>query len=299
MKTYFILIFAFIFNLNASGQNNPPEFTSEPVTEVYDVELYKYLITASDLDGDSIAFIDIIIPEWLSFFNIERDTAYLIGTASQFFDSAYVNIGITDGTDTAYQAFNIYLYCPNCGISIFSEPVDTGIVNEDYEYNIYATNCDPMYYAIFECENLPSWLNLENVGYNMAVLSGIPGIDDIGTYEIIIRAYVPNSPCNNENFQLFDLKVLEKITSIYKSSINNFIIYPIPCKDRLSIIPGNEAYNNYNIKIYDALGRILLSVNNLRQCYKLDMSFLAKGMYVLEISDENNNVFFLDKLIKR
>jgi hypothetical protein len=81
MKAKFILIFALVFSLKLSGQNNPPQFTSDPLTAVYDVELYNYQITASDQDGDRIYFLVIDIPEWLSLFNIKKDTAYLMGVA--------------------------------------------------------------------------------------------------------------------------------------------------------------------------------------------------------------------------
>jgi hypothetical protein len=298
MKTNFILIFVLIFNLKLSGQNNPPQFTSEPLTAVYDVELYSYQITASDLDGDSISFIEIDIPEWLALFDTKRDTVYLMGTATEFFDTANVNIGITDGIDTTYQVFNIYLYCPNCGISIFSEPIDAAYINANYEYNMYAGDCDPGLEILFECDTLPAWLNLENTDFNSAVLSGIPAIADTGTYEIIIRAYVTNSPCPNEYYQLFDLKVLEKLTSINQSKINNFLIYPVPCKERLIINFGNNSYKNYNIRIYNTKGNNLLFINNIESYHVVDISFLPNGIYLLEILDENNNVILLNTFIK-
>lgn len=298
MKTNFILILALIFSLKLLGQNNPPAFTSEPLTAVYDVQLYEYQITALDVDGDSINFIDIEIPEWLSLFDTKRDTAYLMGIATEFFDTANVNIGITDGIDTTYQIFKIFLYCPNCGISIFSEPIDTAYIDAYYEYTIYAGDCDLGYEILFECDTLPAWMNLEDNGDNTAVLSGIPVIEDEGTYDIIIRAYVTDRPCPSEYYQLFNLKVIDKPTLIDKDNINNFKIYPVPCKGKLIINPGDNSYKNFNIRIFNTKGSNLLIKSNIDKYHEVDISFLANGIYLLEITDENNNVILLDLIIK-
>lgn len=300
MKTNFILIFALIFSFNLSGQNNAPQFTSVPVTLTYEGQLYIYQITATDPDSDSIIFLETDIPEWLSFFDplTKRDTAYLMGTATEFFDTATVVIGITDEIDTTYQVFNIVLICSGCGISIYTQPIDTAYINENYEYDISAGFCVLEWEILFECDTLPAWLALENTGSGTVKLSGIPSIDDKGTYEIIIRAYMPNDPCFNDTWQVFNLKVVEQLTSIDKYNINNFIIYPIPCYDRLFIYPVIDLKKSYNIRIYNTTGNNLLFINNIRQYYELDILFLAKGIYLLEISDENNNVILLDKLIK-
>jgi len=298
MKTNFILIFALIFSIKLLGQNIPPEFTSEPLTAVFDVELYSYQITATDQDGDSINFIDIEIPEWLSLFDTKKDTAYLMGIATEFFDTANVNIGITDGIDTTYQIFKIFLYCPNCGISIFSEPIDTAYIDANYEYKIYAYVCNLGYEIIFECDTLPAWMNLVDNGDNTAVLSGIPAIEDEGTYEIIVRAYVTDRPCPSEYFQLFNLKVINKPTLIDRNIINNFKVYPNPCKGKLTINPGNNSYKDFNIRIFSTKGRNFLIKSNTDKYHEVDISCLANGIYLLEISDENNNVILIDLIIK-
>ena len=300
MKTNFILIFVLIFSIKLAGQNNAPQFTSVPDTVTFEGQIYIYQITATDSDGDSIIFLETDIPEWLSIVDplTERDTAYLICTATEFFDTTTVIIGITDEIDTTYQVFNIVLICSSCGIYINTQPIDTAYVNYYYEYNILAGFCDPELEILFECDTLPAWLTLENTGFGTAVLSWTPSIDDKRTYEIIIRAYMSNDPCFNDTWQVFNLKVVEQLTLIDKYNISNFKIYPIPCNERLIINPVINLNKNYNIRIYDTKGYNLLIINDIYQYHELDISFLSGGVYFLEISDENNHVILLDKLIK-
>ncbi len=47
--------------------NHAPEFTSTPITVANVDELYTYSITATDVDGDNIAFDATTIPSWLTF----------------------------------------------------------------------------------------------------------------------------------------------------------------------------------------------------------------------------------------
>ena len=245
MKVKFILIIAFILSLNLSGQNNAPQFTSIPDTIIYESIHYSYLLTAYDADGDSIEFLFVDFPQWLSLFEISIDSVYISGYPDENFYTMPVKIGITDEIDTTYQIFNIYLYCSSCGISIYPQPIDTAYVNYNYEYNIYAGVCEPGSEILFECDTLPAWLNLENTGLSTAVLSGIPTINDLGTFEIIIKVYIPNDPCLNDTWLIFDLKILDQITSVDKNFINNLKVYPVPCKDRLYIQPGNKSSKNY------------------------------------------------------
>ncbi len=300
MKAKLVLIIILCAGFRLSAQNNAPQFTSEPVTEVYEFQLYSYQITATDADGDSIIFLETDVPEWLSIidFLTKRDTAYLIGKPNEFFDTAYVNIGITDGTDTTCQVFNIVLFCSSCGIPIYTQPIDTAYVDINYEYIIYAGSCDPVTEILFECDTLPAWLNFENTGLNTAVLSGIPSAGDKGTYEIIIRAYFLNDPCFNDTYQIFDLKVVDKLSSVDNNNPDNFRVYPVPCKDRLIIDPGGISYKNHVIRIYSAEGHNLLLIRNTEQYQEIDISCLSGGIYMLEVTDENYDVVCLRTFIK-
>ncbi len=300
MKAKHILIFAFIFSLNLSGQNNPPQFTSVPDTLIFEGQPYIYQITATDADGDSIVFLETDLPEWLSIYNqyAKKDTAYLIGSPTEFFDTAKVVIGITDEIDTTYQLFNIFLICSSCGISINTQPIDTAYINSYYEYNIWASFSDPGMEILFESNNLPSWLSLENIGSGTAVLSGTPSACDKGTCEITIRAYMTDDPCFNDTWQVFDLKIVDQITSIKNRNTQGIEIYPVPCSNRLFIEPRNIPVDNYKLRIYNATGDNIQIINWIGQNHELDISSLSKGIYLLKMSDENDYVVSLVTFIK-
>lgn len=301
MKAIYILILVIVLSTRLTGQNNPPQFTSVPDTLIFEGQPYMYMITATDGDGDSIIFLETDLPEWLSIYNHynKKDTAYLVGSPTEFFDTAKVVIGITDEIDTTYQLFNVFLVCSSCGICINTESLDTAYVNTYYEYNIWATFSDPGMEILFESDDLPSWLNLENTGSGTALLSGTPSVYDKGTIEITIRAYMPDDPCFNDTWQVFELNVVEKVTSMKSISKDGIKIYPVPCINRLFIEPGNIPVENYTFRIYNAAGDNIQVINWIGQNHELDISSLSKGIYLMQMSDENDDVVSLITFIKQ
>jgi len=57
-----------------------------------------------------------------------------------------------------------------------------------------------------------------------------------------------------------------------------FIMYPNPTSDKLYI----KGLNNYDLKVYNRLGQIILKANNT---HAIDVSSLPVGIYLLEVSD--------------
>ncbi|MBK8721261.1 MAG: T9SS type A sorting domain-containing protein [Saprospiraceae bacterium] len=64
------------------------------------------------------------------------------------------------------------------------------------------------------------------------------------------------------------------------------IVYPNPFKNIIFI---NDQTNNnqfWNLKLYNSEGKILLEEKKVNQ---LNLEFLENGMYIIHISDVNNN----------
>ena len=57
-----------------------------------------------------------------------------------------------------------------------------------------------------------------------------------------------------------------------------FIMYPNPTSDKLHI----KGLNNYDLKVYNRLGQIILKANNT---HAIDVSSLSVGIYLIEVSD--------------
>ena len=87
--------------------NFPLLFTSEPVTSVYQNELYSYEISTTGGANGSTRFVDYIEkPDWLMFTPSENGEAILSGI-SQNIGNFEVQLSVTDGFSFEYQIFNI------------------------------------------------------------------------------------------------------------------------------------------------------------------------------------------------
>lgn len=75
---------------------------------------------------------------------------------------------------------------------------------------------------------------------------------------------------------------IDEITSSTAPLINNFKIYPNPSKDEIWI--NSEKFNNATFNIFTLTGQIIKSgiINN--SLYKLDVSSISTGLYILKIT---------------
>ncbi len=69
---------------------------------------------------------------------------------------------------------------------------------------------------------------------------------------------------------------------------NNWSVYPNPAEDFLIINPINKADQNYQYQLLDINGRVLLSSDNLLGTSRLELSGLARGIYVLNLRRGND-----------
>jgi len=77
--------------------------------------------------------------------------------------------------------------------------------------------------------------------------------------------------------------------SISKFSSGNLLIYPNPSNGLVYINTQNTTENLKQINLYDVLGKIILSSKNLSAKQStIDVSALSKGVYMIEITTENN-----------
>lgn len=100
------------FTITVSGVpagNNPPAFTSTPVTEAAEDAAYTYEVAASDPDsGASLTITAPTLPGWLTLTDNGDGTASLSGTPAEGDVGEHdVSLEVSDGTDTAAQDFTI------------------------------------------------------------------------------------------------------------------------------------------------------------------------------------------------
>ncbi len=94
------------FILDVKNVNDPPVFTSIPVTEVQVNQAYLYLVTVTDPDkGDIVTFEPAQIPSWLEFIP-GISNAYLVNTPTiQDTGSYQIELKATDGKVETIQDF--------------------------------------------------------------------------------------------------------------------------------------------------------------------------------------------------
>ena len=92
----------------APPDNTTPVFASTAVTHAAEGALYTYEVSASDDDGDELAFTAATLPAWLTLTDNRDGTAALTGTPGAGDISEHeVALEVSDGTDTAVQEFTI------------------------------------------------------------------------------------------------------------------------------------------------------------------------------------------------
>ncbi len=120
----------------------------------------------------------------------------------------------------------------------------------------------------------------------------IPLSDEItGDYYLAISA-----SCSNQAAVYVDYVVGPKYQGVNIKDLadNDFVIYPNPASN--FIIIKNNSSKNFNLKIFDLTGRIILTKDVSNYTEKIDLSEFTKGVYIIRIS--SNNKIYNSKFIK-
>ncbi|MEX2494796.1 MAG: putative Ig domain-containing protein, partial [Woeseia sp.] len=176
--------------LDASSGNNPPAFTSDPVTEASEGAAYAYDIAATDDDGDPLTITAPTLPDWLTFEDNGDGTASLTGSPAAGAEGEHdVVLEVSDGTDDAMQAFTITVAAASSG-NTAPEFTSTAVLDatedEEYSYEITATDDDGDALEM-TAPTLPGWLTLTDNGDGTATLSGTPGNADVGEHSVALE----------------------------------------------------------------------------------------------------------------
>ena len=122
-------------------------------------------------------------------------------------------------------------------------------------------------------------------------------------FDILSGYYMNNAPQalpvyyekSNDNSQLMVwtdeneklvFNVSERLGIADKELKNQFIIFPNPVKDRLTI---QTEISDYNVEIFSVLGKQVMVKNGLINQSMLDVSSFRNGIYFIKISNEQRN----------
>jgi len=199
-----------IFTLEVIESIHAPEITSTPVETIEEDAYYQYNIVATDLDeGDILRISAQDLPDWLNLNDLGDGKALLSGIPRNA-DVGSVTVTLT-ATDLAgnknIQTFTINVINTNDDPSIASDPVISVLAGETYSYTIIVLDQDPDDKITISVSGLPSWLSLEDNGDGTAVLTGVPGLSEVGIYEISVMA---TDMAGANATQVFSVEVIER-----------------------------------------------------------------------------------------
>jgi len=194
------------FTIVVNNTNDVPTFHSSPIVEATEDSVYRYTVTAVDIDKDaSLTFKANELPAWLQLYDHGDGTALLTGTP----DNKHVgniNVVIFSVSDNisepVKQAFLIDVINTNDPPEIISLPVLTATEDARYNYTLSASDMDGDTVSFIATE-LPDWLTLTNLGKSKAVIQGTPENQHVGISEtLIITAQDPFHATVTQSFTI-------------------------------------------------------------------------------------------------
>ncbi len=174
------------FTIAVGNMNDAPTFDSTAITSATEDSTYSYSITASDVDGDSLAITATTLPSWLTLTDNGDGTATLTGTPtnSEVGDHSVV-LTVSDGTTTTTQSFTIAVGNTNDAPTFDSTATTSATEDSAYSYTIATSDVDGDSLAI-TATTLPSWLTLTDNGDGTATLTGIPTNSEVGNHGVVL-----------------------------------------------------------------------------------------------------------------
>ena len=208
------------FAVTISAVNDPPSFTSAPVTSVNQNDPYVYNVVVTDPDvGDTLVIDASTLPAWLTFTDNGNGTAALSGTPSNSDLGMHtVVLRVTDGIIPVpvEQSFSVVVDDVNDAPSFTSAPVTTVGESTPYTYNIVTTDPDGGDTLTITATTLPVWLTLVDNGDRTATLSGTPNSSQAGVHNVVLE--VSDSALTAT--QTFDITVGNTAPQISANGIN-------------------------------------------------------------------------------
>jgi len=116
-----------------------------------------------------------------------------------------------------------------------------------------------------------------------------------------------NPYCQPGNFEVetepvigrFDISIYPELSVLGTGSPKQSIeLYPVPSADVITMSP--VLLQNAQVQIYDAMGQLVrnLQNQNLMGGLQMDIKYLAEGMYIVEVLDQQNISFGKAQFIK-
>jgi ribosomal protein S6E (S10) len=173
------------FTITVADENDSPEITSTPITTATEEVVYAYDVEAqdSDLTDDTLVYELAVGPQGMQI----NSTAGIISwrpTNGQVGDNSII-IVVTDGrggSDT--QTFTLVVMNANDDPSISSTPVIKAKEDEQYLYDVDASDIDSGDTLVFSLMTAPDGMTIDSA---TGIINWIPDDADVGPHNIVVR----------------------------------------------------------------------------------------------------------------
>ena len=203
-----------------------------------------------------------------------------------------INISLSDDDDNTDNDFAYEFSIANTYTSTVNMILNTGNAGSQCTWDLMNSNDEILYSGgpYTNNENIQETFELTQNCYRFRVFNTAGnGGGSIVLYDSESQV-VYNTPGNYGEGEEAFFRTTE-VLSINDNNLQNVIIYPNPTTSILNI----ENAENSMIEVYDLLGRVVLSENNISINKQLNVSNLSTGTYLIKIS--NNGQIKTDKFI--
>lgn len=199
---------AFSITVTAAA-NRAPTISGTPGTAVDAGSAYGFTPTASDPDGDTLAFGIANRPSWASF---NTATGRLSGTptSADAGTTSNIVISVSDGRggNTTLPAFSLTVNATNGAPTISGTPATSVDVGAAYSFTPTASDPDSGDTIAFGIANRPAWATFDTA---TGRLSGTPTAADVGTTSNIVIS-VSDGKGGNATLPAFSITVASTTT---------------------------------------------------------------------------------------
>ena len=171
----------------------------------------------------------------------------------------------------------------------------------------YVKGTDELYIKIEQAINVKSVIiEKSGTGYNFNKL----GVLDVSPTQLVgNHTYVDEQPFAGSNY--YRLKIMDNDGNVQYSNIvllkngasQLVYVYPNPVKDNLLVSLSGLQPGRYNFNMYDINGKALVNsqqpVTEYRQTISIPMPNMAKGIYLVKITNANGVVISQQKVLKQ
>jgi PKD repeat protein len=218
------------------------------------------------------------------------------------YDNSSITNGVVFNSNNPFKLKSVKVYAQNAGYRTIRLTDSTGVVLQSTD--VYINQGESRIPIDF---NIPfeEKLHLECVGnsglyYNTSLSVVGHNFDDINLL-----------PSGNNNYNYFYSWEIKPVTCITNRSTatasvatcsgvgemvasENILVYPNPANSSVNIKIPSEIGGDYNIKLSDMSGRIVINesikTNNNSGVNRIDISKLLSGLYIIEITNNTNRL---------